>query len=600
MILYTEIRKPKKVYISESKLYTLREGFGLSYDKDSNSFNANIDKSRLDVDNQYADTRLFGTRNDILNGDGSIEKSREGKPGRKGHMFQQQRLGRHYSEVARMYRDAINFVRNFDQSNLKNLYKEFKKSIDLNSYDVDETGPITTIDKTVLAISNGDSFSANLTKLMTNLNKNERLASQYEKPLQNANDERFIKTDKVPRYRVMKVPFTNVNVISLFKMKDFNLSDAIKHGYIRGSDSNVKNFGIDSSSREKNGRSNMPFALSYDNGMAPNVSRNFSLNGSDDLSRSKYGYSDENYTSIAQFVDKSIMGAAYALKCESFHPSVIVDAPSSSKFNLYYCTRLSKKIGVPYEQNFFQRDMINVKMDEESMRRDGVDEKEIIHFSETAKRKGISEIAYFIGEPIDRFFKSYGSYFEGLYGNKIPSERILLVLKELAYATCFSAIGNGDNLLEYFKNNAVLGNANVKFSHEYKTYQKGIHNALYENKDVMNAFLAASKEMIKVFNLYKERLLTTGVKIDFSVKRGKIVDFGGKYRKYLKDMYIVANKNAVNDPHYFERFRGRNYLLFDEDISTGSTLKLLIDALHNNGVNDSHMLCLTNAYSLKE
>ena len=147
------------------------------------------------------------------------------------------------------------------------------------------------------------------------------------------------------------------------------------------------------------------------------------MNGPDDLTRKQYGYGDNNYTSIAKFIDKSIMAAAYALKCESFKPSVIVDAPSSSKFNLYYCTRLSSKLGVPYERNFFQRDMVNVKMDEEMMRNDGVDEKQIASFRETAKQKGISEIVYFIGQPIENHFNEYGDYLTEILGDKISLDR---------------------------------------------------------------------------------------------------------------------------------------------------------------------------------
>ena len=52
----------------------------------------------------------------------------------------------------------------------------------------------------------------------------------------------------------------------------------------------------------------------------------------------------KDYTSINQFIDKSIMYASYALKEENFYPDFIVAAPSSSKFNHYYCTNLSRKI----------------------------------------------------------------------------------------------------------------------------------------------------------------------------------------------------------------------------------------------------------------
>ena len=602
MILYSTDKKRKKIHIRENSVILLKEGLNVNYNPNTNTFNTSINTSRLDVDNQGVDTRLFGSRNDIVNGDGSIEQSRMGKPGRKWHVFQQQKVGASLKETARMYRDVINFIKGFDQSNIKNIYKVFLKTINLDSYQMIEKGPKTAANKAIKALSQGEQMSTVLSKLMVNLNNAERAAAQYDRPLQNAEDERFSQ-GRVPRYRLMKVPYTNVNVISLFRMVDFNFSDIIKHGYIRGNDKNAENFGIDASKREKiqgKSRAYKPFELTYDNGVKPNIGGNFSLNGPDDLTRKQYGYGDNNYTSIAKFIDKSIMAAAYALKCESFKPSVIVDAPSSSKFNLYYCTRLSSKLGVPYERNFFQRDMVNVKMDEEMMRNDGVDEKQIASFRETAKQKGISEIVYFIGQPIENYFNEYGDYLTEILGDKISLDRIQLILKELSFMICSSNLEEKDNLLEYFKNNLFANNSHIKLSNDYKTYEKAIHDALYANKAMLQKFFEASNEMHKVYNFYKEKLLTTGVKIDFSLQRGKIVDFGGKYRKYVKDMYIVANSEAVNDPNYFEMFRSRYYLLFDEDISTGSTLKLLINALHNNGVDDTHILCLTNAYSLSE
>lgn len=603
MILHIKGRNIKKIHLNENKIRLLKEGLDVKYDPQKNSFNASINNSSLDVDSQGVDTRLFGTRNDILNGDGSIEKSREGKPGRKWHMFQQKKVGHSVAETARMYRDVINFIRNFNQSNIGNIYNEFNKTFNLDQYDMIEKGPKTTVLKNIRLLSQGAPINSVISKLSTNLNNAERAASQYEKPLSNANDERFTKTDRIPRYRLMKVPFTNVNVISLFRMGDFNFSDIIKHGYIRGNDKNAETFGVSDTNREKvPDKKNVykPFQMTYDKGVTPNISGNFSLNGADNLTRKKYGYGDENYTSISEFIDKSVMGAAYALKCESFNPSVIIDAPSSSKFNLYYCTRLSNKIGVPYQSNFFDRDMINVSMDEDAMRKDGVEEKEIISFKRTARQKGIAEIIYFMGQPIEKFFYEYNDYFTNALGNKIPTDRIILILKEWVFLTYFTNMASNDNLSQYFKNSIMLDNSHIKLSKEYNTYQKYVNNVVFGNDILMKAFMKAGSEMANIFAKYKEKLLADGVKIDFSLQRGKIVDFGGKYRKYVKDMYVVANKNAVNDPKYFERFKSKKYLLFDEDISTGSTLKLLINALHNNGVEDSNILCLTNAYSLSE
>ena len=63
-------------------------------------------------------------------------------------------------------------------------------------------------------------------------------------------------------------------------------------------------------------------------------------------------------------MDKSIIYANYVLKVENFRPDFIVAAPSSSKYNEYYCKNLSMKLGVPYIHNFFMRNVLNVKCDD--------------------------------------------------------------------------------------------------------------------------------------------------------------------------------------------------------------------------------------------
>ena len=79
MIFYGEIRNPKKVYMTESQIAILREG--VFFTKNQDCANAPIDTwiepihyddmSNSDENNSIADTRFFGTKNNILYGDGT-------------------------------------------------------------------------------------------------------------------------------------------------------------------------------------------------------------------------------------------------------------------------------------------------------------------------------------------------------------------------------------------------------------------------------------------------------------------------------------------------------------------------------------------------
>ena len=69
MILYTKVNNPKKIYINESKILSL-EGVDWSKTDDgkiSMSINQNKDNNSNKGSNSV-DTRVFGTKDDILNG----------------------------------------------------------------------------------------------------------------------------------------------------------------------------------------------------------------------------------------------------------------------------------------------------------------------------------------------------------------------------------------------------------------------------------------------------------------------------------------------------------------------------------------------------
>jgi hypothetical protein len=235
------------------------------------------------------------------------------------------------------------------------------------------------------------------------------------------------------RYQKGTIPETNVNFIALFSMNDFNFSDAIKNGTARQNDLTDELLGIDKSQRERGGetkRSLKKLDVTYDNNIKPDIENNFSLkNVKDGHYKQSFGVNDENYTSVTQFIDKSIMYASYVLrKEENFIPTYIVAAPSSSNFNDLYCQRLSSKMNIPYVKDFFKRNVINVRYDNntdsEILRKNGFSESEIQNFETDVKKMAFTEISAIVSEPLKKFFVKHQNLFSKVSKEKYSREKI--------------------------------------------------------------------------------------------------------------------------------------------------------------------------------
>lgn len=97
---------------------------------------------------------------------------------------------------------------------------------------------------------------------------------------------------------------------------------------------------------------------------------------------------------------------------------------------------------------------------------------------------------------------------------------------------------------------------------------------------------------------YAETLKTRGFKLRFDAKRFKITSFKKQFRPFLSNIYIIADE-YMNDGELMTRYRNAKFLIFDEDINRGATLKIVIDALQEKlpEQNDNNLMCLVNAYS---
>lgn len=121
--------------------------------------------------------------------------------------------------------------------------------------------------------------------------------------------------------------------------------------------------------------------------------------------------------------------------------------------------------------------------------------------------------------------------------------------------------------------------------------QHGLTKAYYE------AIFATEKAMMP----YIQQLMEKGYRLALNTpaKQFKITDFDQRFRPYLHKVYVIADGLLNKDNELESRFRNAKYLIYDEDINSGATLKLTIDAINENVPehSDNDILCLVNAYS---
>lgn len=584
MILYVNENNGKKVYISESKLLMALEGVDWNR-LDNGMLNMSVNQKMDNNSNKGSnsvDTRVFGTKDDILNGK---ILTKNGTPDGKSKSLQQDYVSKNAAITAyKMVIDWVNGGRVGECVLPDGLDKMTR----------------TTINKWITSSFSDNRIIDLCKKSITRIEADyNRLSMTYNR-VSNSNG------NNIARYITGIVPNTNVKYISLFSMTDFNFSDAIKHGTIRQNGNTDTLLGIDKDNREKDQNGNLKtLDIMYDKTIQPNVAQNFSLNGvRDGHFKQQYGLNGGNqYSSVAQFLDKSVNYAAYALRKEGFTPDFIVSAPSSSKFNDYYCQNLSNKLGVKYINDFFKRNVINVRYaDGEDLLSKGFSPKDVLEFESQAKNIAYNEIGYIVSEPIRKFIYDNRDIFGGISIEKHSREKISLdevfdCTMIYAYNTILENL-NGDNISTHLVKN-------------FLKEKKKIYSKQYDSKRIFDevSFRIKTKIGIKVFNSllletmnlvlkYSDILKNNGYKLRFNVKRFKITSFKKMFRPFLSNLYIIADEYMTNG-ELMNRFKNAKFLIFDEDINSGATLKIVIDALEEKLPEQSsnNLLCLVNAFS---
>lgn len=576
-----------RIFLTEEQLKKIKEG--ITWGKNPNgSVDLSVNQDMTDRANKgknTVDTRVFGNKMNVMHGDDT------------GHFASKSLYDFAASKSANIqyYNNVIKYIQGGRQGNPSDI-------IVPNGTD---PKTVTTVYKW-FAEGKSDNWILDACKKTIERTKTE--VDPYLSTMSRISNE---KGNRIARYTTGTVTGTDIKYIALFTMTDFNFSDAIKHGTVRQNGNTDNILGINKDDREKGEKdtSYSTIDVTYDNGVTPDIAQNFSLkNVQDGHYKQQFGLNGEGgYTTISQFLDKSINYASYALNKEKFIPDFIVCPPSSSQFNNYYCTNLSRKLNVPFVQEFFKRNLINVKFggdkDVQSMLSKGFSQKDIMDFENHIKNVAYKEIAYYVSEPIRNFIYSNKELFSNISlsshsREKTPINEVFDCVMIYAYRVIKSYIENGDVVEKH-----LIANFQAR---QNKLYQKS-YDSTHIMKEVSSrinlkigkkVFTNLLIETLNIVRQYSDILKEQGYKLRFDTKRFKVTQFSKQFRPFLHDVYVIADKELTNG-ELLGRYQNAKFLIFDEDINSGATMKLCIDALEEKlpMANHKNIMCLVNAYS---
>lgn len=574
----------RNIIITESQYNKLFEGVDWTKNQDG-TINISVNNNTTDKENRgrgSVDTRLFGNKNDVLYGDNTAH----------GKTSSISKTAKSKQAAIQYYNNVIAFVKNGRNGSI-----EMPDNL--------ESTTITAVNKW---FDSGKSDNYIIDAAKKAIDRIEQEVNPYASTV---NRIQNTDSDRVARYMTGTVNGTNIKYIALFTMDDFNFSDAIKHGTMRQNDLTDKLLGISKDEREKGNKKTefAPINVTYDNKYTPNIAQNFSLNGvKGGHYKQQFGLNGDNgYSSVSQFLDKSVNYAAYALKKEGFVPDFIIAPPSSSEFNTYYCTNLSNKLGIPFKKDFFSRNLINVRFDDgrdvKSMLEKGFSQKDVMDFENQVKNVAYKEISYFVSEPMRELMNNNIELFSNISlsshsREKTPINDVFNCLMEYAYGTVVKEMQSDGDIVDkhliknFMQKQNRLYTKSYDSTHILNEIQSRIQ--LKIGKKVFNQYLVKTLQIVKQYSdILKER----GYKLHFNSKRVKVTQFSKKFRPFLNNVYIVAD-NYLKNGQLMSQYKNAKLLIFDEDINTGATLKLCIDALEEKipDAIDNNILCLVNAY----
>jgi hypothetical protein len=317
-------------------------------------------------------------------------------------------------------------------------------------------------------------------------------------------------------------------------------------------------------------------------------------------------------------MDKSILAARYALKNEGIKPDYIIPAPSSSKFNKYYCFNLSQKIGVPCKFDFFKRNLLNVELDK-GIYNAGLTDGIISNTENIIKNAALNEISSRLMDTIKSFVSENYSMLSNISLTRSSREKASfnLVCQFLKYYSYYG-------LCNIYEQQPKTSNLHMYLVNHFMDYVEIKKVKGYDSRHILTQIMERIRTRLS--KRYQEMLMTLDNQIwkyqdylkkenggwDLSFnKKFKITDIDKKARQFVRNAYVVADEELDRDNHLFERYKNANFLIIDEDMNSGGTLMLLINALKDKvighvarrgryaKIKSKQITCLVNAYTLK-
>lgn len=550
------------------------------------TINMSINQDKTDKNNlgtNKTDTRIFGSKNNILYGDGT-----------NNYINSLDKNYRSSLAAIKFYQSIIDYIKNGRQGE---IYSD--QYLNTNTYN-----------NGIKWLDGGADDQYIINTSLRKINDLKLKYEQYSQKVNRVNNEP--NENKIERYNTGTVQGTDIKYIALFYFTDFNFSDGIKHGELRQNNNTNNVLDITTDQRVMNGRSTSTIPVTYDGKYKPNVAQNFSLNNvPNDHYKQQYGLNGEGgYNSITQFMDKSIIYAKHVLNKEGFKPDYIISVPSSSKYNEYYSINLSNKLGVEYVKDFFQRNLVNVYFDDgqdtEKMRNAGFSTKQITEFATKVKNGAYAELSYILSYDVRQFVNNYRDFFNKLPVQKSSREKFdlntvidCLMRYIFTYTTeNLNNISPSDMnftkiLIENFKDK----NIKVKTSSFNADYLMTLILNQMKNRQIKPVFDKIVMQTKNNILQYVDKIKNTGYYPRWNTQKFKITHFDKAERPFLKGVYIVADKNCNKNGDIFSRYKNAKFLIFDEDMNSGTSLKLSIDALENKipDINHNNICCLVNA-----
>lgn len=606
-----------KIIITETQLNNIVEGVSFYNMKQNNQpltgpyapIGMHVDTDTTDVGNEGTDTRFFGNPNDIIYGD---------KTSKKDNLIE-------LLKTTKMLKDFYEKLLDYYTNGQKGKFPELPNDISFQTKAAMRRA-LTKIQKAP------DNIKENMIQNYISMwakayNKWNMYYENYKSKYDNARNAQKLNLNIAPRYSKGMVPQTNVEYYALFNIGSFNFSDAIKHGYVRqSSDEFDKLLNISKGERatvSTLGKGKNPLAklnVYYDDddiesAKGYNTQNNFSVSNNQDHQRLNQ-QSKKDYSSVQQFLDKSILAANYVLTKENFKPDFVIAPPSSSSFNENYCKRLCAKINAEYIPNFFDKNATEIIYDKEQAKRSGLTTTDIENFDMQINQAVRSEIGYICGRPIVEFMDNNAELFKNIRLAKSSRQFAPFSLVKQIYVNYIN-----DLVYKYLENNddvdaivnyiiSAAKRLNIEDTHQISGYDYDFllsqikkitnkHGGML--RDSNNTFRKVINEVVKTVKYYHSRLIN-GYKINFNSSMFKIVKFDMRFRPFIKNLYVVARKNFNKNHELLSRFNNAKFLIFDEDLNSGGTLKNVIDALTStlpaNYNESANIKCLVNGIQL--